>query len=170
MSTEKYNYNSFDHLEGNQLWLKYMGRHNSNYDHYILTDNIHDYGCIYFVDTLTRKTIFETYDDTIVAFDSTVGDLAIQNLERKVLCYSEKRLLSGKIELKLNNGFKAQLKSNFFSSDYFWIDEDKMELLKITTSSTISIAFIKPAKDIPNLNVLILVGAKAIFNNDELGD
>jgi hypothetical protein len=170
VNAEKPIYSSFDQLGVNTLWLKSMGQHNFKYNHYIFTDNINDYGCIYLVDTLTRKTIFETYDDTIVAFDSAVGDLAIQTLEKKVLGYSKRKLLSGKIELKLNNGFKAQLQSNFFSSDYFGIDEDKAELLKITASSTIAITFIKPAKDIPNLNVLILVGSKAIFGSDDPGD
>lgn len=170
MNTEKHLYNSFDQLEGNQLWLKYKGRDNSKYDHYILTDNIRDYGCIYFVDSVTPKTIFETYDETIVALDSSAGDLAIQTIERKVIGYSKKRLLSGKIDLKLNNNFKAQLKSSLFSSHYFWIDNDKMELLKITASSTIAITFIKPAKEIYNLNVMILVGSKAIFQNNKSDD
>jgi hypothetical protein len=111
------------------------------------------------------KTHLETKDETILVLNSTIGDLTIKTPEGKVIGYFE---TNNKVSLKLNNGFRARFKTtSLFSSEYHWLDEHNNELIKIfgNDSAQIVITFIKPVSEISNLNVLILVGVKAIFNS-----
>lgn len=155
-------YNSIDTLSGKKLWLLNRG------SHYDLTNNIILYGRMYNDSSFVSKTFFETKDETIFLLNSAIGDLSIKTPEDKMIGYYE---TSGKLNLKLNNGFRANWgTTSFFSSEYCWIDENGNELIRIfgNDSSQIAITSIKSFLEVPNLNVLILAGVKTIFNRNEV--
>jgi hypothetical protein len=156
-----YNIRSIKELKTNTLWLVQKKWYKQEFE---LTDDAFVYGKIY-NKGWKQSTILNTATGSFKICNSWSGKLSVKTLDEAVLGTTSQKFFDRRVNLTLNDGFKATYYNpSFWKSNYVWVDEFENEIMNIKfkaiSCKKAEITFNKPAAQIPNFNILVLLAAK----------